>query len=671
MSEERIDDMSHAEYPSVRSQRQTLALMTILLLFFFQLLTDFVEAVYIFGLLGSSIPPEIVMVLLFLSPLLLFAFGRRMSPKWVQGVAVIVILARAVEIYLSTRGRMIVGGIGVAVFLMYIPILLAQPRNPEAQRRFAHEAGLGLSLAVFTSILFRALLSGSDISSNETFRTLTLGLAVIALYLLFRGKPADTAVQTQDKPASTSMGRVHAYTLGLASVVTMLFFAFTAPNVIARWAGVSKLSVFGTLLLAWIVVGWWRLKQKSVSSKLILGWGLAFAAAMLFTILPHQVAFPPAQDIGYPLQEPQITVWQYIPLYLMLLLSPVLLLAFVSHLDNLLAEEPRLGQLAGAFGLAGFYILIMVFAQVFTTVYDYIPIVGPFFRDKFWLVFLVPSLGSILPALLPSARHDDEKVFSPSVRRDWMFTVMTMSVIALVGLSVLTAHPEVTAGEEPDTLRVFTYNIQQGYDDSGERNVDDQIALIRSKAPDIVGLQECDTARIAGGNVDGVAYFADRLNMYSYYGPSPVTGTFGIALLSRYPIDNPKTHFLFSEGEQVAVIEADITVGGQTYKIYITHLGNRGPIFQIRQMLDLMRGQDNVIAMGDFNFRHYEEQYTLATAEYDDAYLLAGTQRHPAGLDIEDRIDHVFVTRGMPISYAEYLPKGESDHPALFVEVKR
>lgn len=663
--------MSQADYPSVGSQRRTLALTTILLLFFLQLLTDFVEAIYIFGLLGSSIPPEIVLVFLFLSPLLLLAVGRRTSPNWVQGLAVIVILARVIEIFLSTRGRMIVGGIGVAVFLIYIPCLLAQPRNPEAQRRFARQAGMGLSLAVFTSILFRALLSGSDISAYGMFRAVTLGLAGIALYLVLRGRPAVTAVQSQDKPASPSMRRVHAYVLGLASIVVMLYFAFIAPNVIARWGAVSRLSVFGTLLAAWIVVGWWWLKRETPSSKLIFGWGLAFTAALAFAILPHQVAFPPAQDIGYPLPEPQLAVWQYVPLYLMLLLSPVLVLAFVSHLDHLLAEGPGLGQLAGAFGLAGAYILITVFAQVFTTVYSYIPVIGPFFRDKFWLVFLVPGLVSILPTLLPSAKRADEQAVSPAVRRNWMVTALAMSAIALVGLSVLPAHPEAPAEEEPDTLRVFTYNIQQGYDASGERNVDDQIALIRSMAPDIVGLQECDTARIAGGNVDVVAYFSDRLNMYSYYGPSPVTGTFGIALLSRYPIENPKTHFLFSEGEQVAVIEADITVGGQTYKIYVTHLGNRGPIFQIRQMLDLMRGQDNVIAMGDFNFRHYEEQYALATAEYDDAYLLAGTQRYPAGLDIEDRIDHVFVTHGMPIGHAEYLPKGESDHPALFVEVKR
>ena len=117
--------------------------------------------------------------------------------------------------------------------------------------------GFGLTLAIFTSMMLRALHSGSDISAFGMFHAISLGLAVIALYLLFRAKAGGT-VQTQGEPVSVKMGRVHAYTLGLTSVVVVLYFAFTAPNVIARWAGVSKLSVFGTLVVAldnfWLVV---------------------------------------------------------------------------------------------------------------------------------------------------------------------------------------------------------------------------------------------------------------------------------------------------------------------------------------------------------------------------------------------------------------------------------
>jgi endonuclease/exonuclease/phosphatase family metal-dependent hydrolase len=159
--------------------------------------------------------------------------------------------------------------------------------------------------------------------------------------------------------------------------------------------------------------------------------------------------------------------------------------------------------------------------------------------------------------------------------------------------------------------------------------------------------------------------------MYAYYGPSPVTGTFGVALLSRYPLENARTFYLFSLGEQVAVIEADITIAGQTYKVYVTHLGNRGPIFQQEQLLELMRDQENVIAMGDFNFRHYEAQYDITVAEYDDAYIHAAEKIIPADFDVDNRIDHIFVTPGTPVTYLEYLTQPESDHPALFVEIGR
>jgi endonuclease/exonuclease/phosphatase family metal-dependent hydrolase len=313
----------------------------------------------------------------------------------------------------------------------------------------------------------------------------------------------------------------------------------------------------------------------------------------------------------------------------------------------------------------------MVFSQVFTTVYDYIPVIGPYFRNKYLLVFLVPGLGTVLPALLSSPKRADIKVFSPTTRRGWLVATVVMSLVALVGLVALETRPGVPGGETSGSLRVFTYNIQQGYSESGERNFDGQIDLIRSKAPDILGLQECDTARIAGGNADVVAYFADRLDMHSYYGPSPVAGTFGIALLSRYPIENPRTYYLYSAGEQVAVIDADIMVGDQNYRVYVTHLGNGGPVIQIRQMLKLMRGQENVIAMGDYNFRPYEEQYSLTMAEYEDAYLLASQKNIPAGFDLEERIDHIFISPGMPVTYVEYLTQPESDHPALFVEIKR
>jgi hypothetical protein len=64
------------------------------------------------------------------------------------------------------------------------------------------------------------------------------------------------------------------------------------------------------------------------------------------------------------------------------------------------------------------------------------------------------------------------------------------------------------------------------------------------------------------------------LKLYSYYGPKTLTGTFGLALLSKYPILNPKTFYMESEGEQTATIWAQIFVGSTIFNIFVTHLGN-------------------------------------------------------------------------------------------------
>jgi len=220
-------------------------------------------------------------------------------------------------------------------------------------------------------------------------------------------------------------------------------------------------------------------------------------------------------------------------------------------------------------------------------------------------------------------------------------------------------------------LKILTYNIQQGYNEDGQKNFSEQLSLIRRINADVIGLQESDTNRIAGGNVDIVRYFADRLDMYSYYGPKVVPGTFGIALLSRYPIENPRTFYMYSEREQTATIVARINVGGKLFNIYVTHLGNGGPLIQQENFLAEIDGNDDVIAMGDFNFNPDSEQYQLTTQTLDDAWL----QRWPddvddEGVHLDTRIDHIFVSPGTRIRDARYLLRPESDHPAMVIEIE-
>jgi endonuclease/exonuclease/phosphatase family metal-dependent hydrolase len=285
------------------------------------------------------------------------------------------------------------------------------------------------------------------------------------------------------------------------------------------------------------------------------------------------------------------------------------------------------------------------------------------------LVFLVPGVVLTLSMLLVRRRSFEWLPRTGGSRR-LLAAMVLICVFSLAGVAATAARPAVPSGLQT-RLRVCTYNIQQGYDEAGSKNYAGQLVLLRGVNADVIGLQESDTARIAGGNADIVRYFADQLEMHSYYGPKTVPGTFGIALLSRYPIEDARTFYMYSEGEQTATIEARIRVGDQAFGLYVTHLGNGGPTVQQEAILEAIEGAEKVILMGDFNFRPDTAQYSLTTETLDDAWLL----RWPEGVDGEGRrfdrrIDHVFLSPGTMVVDARYLTEPESDHPALVVEIE-
>ena len=656
----------------VLKREASVLLYAILFLFFFQLLADFVEGIYAFGLLGTSIPVEMASLVLFFSPLLLLAFRKRV-PRWtllLLGEGVLV--SRVVEAALDTRGRMIVSGLGVGCFLAYFPALLSAR---EEERPHAWTLGAGVVGALVVSMLLRVLGSGYDLSVHGGFQAIGWALALVASVLLFAlrvPRQAESGMATAGQAGRPGPGRTIGLSLGLTSVWVLLYFCFAAPNVIARWTGASYAGIVAVLVLvlcaAVALAVFFPRASALLTPGRVFGWTALFVLVLALTLLAQQIRFP-ADPGGYPLLEPAVTLLSRVPLWLMLVLFPVLLIDWRLLAGELLASRQSPRALAASFGLSSLFFLIAILGQVFTTVYDYIPVVGPFFRDRFWLVFVAPGVVLALSTLLVR-REAFERLSLPAGSRRFLAAMALICVAALVGVAVTAARPAVPSGQQT-RLRVCTYNIQQGYDEGGSKNYAGQLELLRGVDADVIGLQESDTARIAGGNADTVRYFADRLDMHSYYGPKTVPGTFGIALLSKYPIEGARTFFMYSEGEQTATIEARIRVGGQRFTLYVTHLGNGGPMVQQEAVLEAIGGTENVLLMGDLNFRPDTAQYRLTTETLDDAWLL----RWPDGVDGEGRrfdrrIDHVFVSLGMTVIDARYLTEPESDHPALVVEIE-
>ncbi len=644
-------------------------LYSVLFLFFFQLISDFIEAVYVFGLLGTSIPPEIVSVAFFFSPIIFLGI-RNKIPKWLFLLSGwLVLLCRVAEVTLETKGKMLVSGLGVAAFLIFFPTCLGTQLGDELKDR-GRKLGSGLILSLALSMLFRALQSGFDITSFGEFQAIGWILALIAAIQLWEfGREESTPSMPERN--SGSKWRVILFSCGLAAIFLLLYFAFISPNVIARWAEANYLLVLGLILLSLCLFGWlWFVGKLSPLKRTLINIiNLVFVLSMVLTIVQYQIKFPTSPG-GYPLLGPELPVLSIIPLILMLITFPVSLLNFVLYSLEMMEERPTPRTLGLGFSVASLFTLLMILAHVFTTVYDYIPVIGPFFRDKFWLIHFLVGIVAAAPILL--VRKENFPIEMPSQEHN--NNIVLRAVLVGVALATISAAFLLSAKPSPPTaipteLRVLTYNIQQGYSEDGIKNYKGQLDLIDSLDPDIIGLQESDTNRIAGGNADIVRYFADQLDMYSYYGPSPVTGTFGVALLSKYPIAEAKTFYMYSEGEQTAAIEARITIDEIEYVIYVTHLGNGGPIIQQEQFLEILEGNKNITAMGDFNFRPDTEQYQMTVEVLEDAYIKSQKEWDADQFDPSSRIDHIFVSPNIIVEEAEYILSSHSDHPAMLAVI--
>ena len=123
----------------------------LLFLFLFQLITDFFESIYAFGLLVTRFTPETVSLFLIFAPLLLLFFRAGVKRPVLIGLVCLALIARAVEPILPLGGRLVFSSLGMAALLIFFPAWLAG-------RKAGQGASLapGLGLAVLLSIVLRA-----------------------------------------------------------------------------------------------------------------------------------------------------------------------------------------------------------------------------------------------------------------------------------------------------------------------------------------------------------------------------------------------------------------------------------------------------------------------------------------------------------------------------------
>ncbi|NHJ25500.1 MAG: hypothetical protein EAX89_13035 [Candidatus Lokiarchaeota archaeon] len=671
-----------------------ITLFSVIFLFFLQLLSDFIESIYALNLIEVEINENVLAVLFLLTPILLLFFKKGISRFFFIIIGEIIIVCRVVYPFLTVQPKMIMTGLGVGCFMIFFPIYLNKKSKSNIDKN-SFILGFSFGIALLLSLLLRTLGSSVDISTSGWFMWIGWVLAVLVGLMLpfsptleYESEKDKIATDVYERPASK--WKVLGLSFGLMSVLTLIYFLFCSPTVIARLVEGNYSLILIILVLVNIAFLIFFASNPLLLMKLnnwvIILLNFVFITALVLLYLFNTVIFAFVES--YPYFQTSIGSWNDLLLMIMIFLSPVLIIDIMYFTRELFSGKPSIRKLGGAFFISSGFFLIIILSAVFTIVWDYIPLIGTIFRDMIWGVILIVGIFVIAPIfIIKKAPRVFSSLSINIIKQKAKLTliILALGLTSIIGVIIL-EYPGVHTTSN-NNITLISYNIQQGADEFANKNFEGQFQVLNSLDADVIGLQESDTCRVSSGNTDFVRFASNRLRLYSYYGPKTITGTFGIALLSKFPIQNPQTFYMESEGEQAATIWAQIRVGSTTFNIFVTHLGNyedpaedSSQIVQQENILSVISGLTNVILMGDFNFEPGTEQYNITVAQLYDCWESASPSDREIG-NVPDgwvprvpdgRIDHFFVSADLnsTISYITYTGGSAADHPCIYMNLE-
>ncbi|TFF85194.1 hypothetical protein EU523_00240 [Candidatus Heimdallarchaeota archaeon] len=642
-------------------------LFGILFLFFIQLLTDLVSSIFALNLLTVSLNLYVAIIFFLLCSIFL-VFTKKVPDALIFILGIFAIICRLVEGLLQMPApKAIIAGLGCAAFILFLPAYLWR-KATVPNNDFQHSAlrlGSGFSLSIVFSLLFRTIGSSLDITQVGWFQIIGWLLGIISVTMLslllindefwlseevksqeqkMSAEEIQPANELESIDNKSSFWKILGLAVGFVGSIAIAYFFLASPAVISRWVEGNYLSIIisislltaGFIILSLLVPHF----LNYLKPWILWLWNGLFIFSFTIMLLVYQ---------------PQFTIFRQILLYLMLLLSPIIYIDFTLITKELLESKPTLRKLAGGFTLSFFFVILTIFGAIFTIAYDYIPVVGPFFRDKHWFVMMLIVFSGTLPVLIVKAKtiqFKAPKLSAISLKKKILVSIVSLLFLGTIAGGIATLPYPSTPATTPTSIKFVTFNIQQGFDMEGRLNFSGILYDLQQIDADVIGLQESDTCRISSGNNDIVRYLAQKLHLYSYFGPKTVTGTFGIALLSKYPISNMKTHYMYSEGEQTATIEAQITIETRTFNVFVTHFGEYeiDKEKQAEKIVMLTSGKSNVVLLGDFNFEPWSVQYNITTTVLNDAWLTVW----PSGVD-DTGYNGLTFSWGNPHSHIDFI----------------
>lgn len=638
----------------------------ILFLFLIQSMGSLVEAIYILDLLKTSLDEKALGLLFFFAPLFLLVFPRKPSRGLVWSLFVLIFLGRVFLPYLPTLGKMIAGGIATAAGLLLLALLFTIQTDPEEPPQLGRWITIGFAFALLSSILLRTVNYSLDYSLQSEGSWIGWGLGIaLGISLKSFDWKRETSTHSKSKGATLSV-------FGIFIILALSLFAFSAPAVMARWTDADYRLVISAVVLMTAFWAWLEIYLpnflEQIPPLLIIFWNVLFTLIMSGTLLASRVKFPPTPS-SPPVIIGAATPWQQVLLLLTVLLFPVILLDLHIFIAHLYRSHPSLQNLASGMLLGTLALVIFIFMQIFSNVWGYVTPVSPWFRNKFFLPYLLMSaLLTLIVGWGKLSNKTMNQTKGGKISINWTFFLAAFVLISIIAAFLTT---RVRTFQPPtDSLVVMTYNIQQANDSNGERSFKRQLAQIENIQPDILALQESDSARVSLNNTDIVRFYAGKLGYYAYYGPSPLSGTYGTAILSKYPLHDTHVVYSYSDKDEIGTTVAKIEIAGKVFTVYDVHPDGTDTAMLVfaQTLLEQINGKEYVIALGDYNLRDDEQPYKLIAAKLMNVWeVLYPSKISPDGVDMSgrNRIDHIFMSSPLKALQAFYIlpPASATDHP--------
>ncbi|HUU78872.1 MAG TPA: endonuclease/exonuclease/phosphatase family protein [candidate division Zixibacteria bacterium] len=672
-----------------KSIHQELLFISLLFLFYFQVLNSFITNVYALNFSIMGIGPYTLLVVFFLSPPILLFFKRKLPLLGLYITISLLVISRILMLIITnTIAISIITGIGVSSFGVFLPAYLSSRKNNDCAPNNL-TITQGLAIAIGTTICLKTINNSLDFSTYG-FGAIVTGVFALVIILMIPGLEISMEEEVTEMilesetdfiqketlvpKEKAKFGKVFLLAMGLYGIFFIEWIALAYPTAFTRWSDSSYVIITIITIAANLMFIILTLIYPKIFNKMKI-WLLVILNILLISSILLVTLFA----------QPQYSLVQQIFTYVTAALSPIALIDFLLLTQELDKFKPRARKLGGSFGLASLLFLIVTFLTVSSFNYEWVPGMS-ILRDRFYLLIILAALLFILPVIFARGfkgflENGFENLPKHICRKNQAIAltlIVMFSTVTGLGLGLNIINPQTPSN--PLTLTIMTYNVHQGEDKLGQNNFVRILNSVKLANPDILALQESETARICFGNIDLVRFLAENLDMYYYYGPKTIEGVYGVATLSKFPIEFSETYFMPSEDHsQRVIIRTDLKIGSELITFYNTHFGLdliEERVIQAEYVADLTSGSTRTFIVGDFNTKDNETAYPIYTAEFNDSWLII----NPSGLNSTGwngdtnrfprrRIDYILFTPDFLINSVEVLTwASESDHWPVFGE---